>query len=105
MALSTTQLNADLAAMLADLTESATIGGTAYECNRVSLSRIEWEQRSREVMEATKVVLSFQESDFTTQPAVNSVVTYGGEVLRVLDKSESPDGLDLRLYLGARYSR
>lgn len=89
--------------MLADLTETATISSTDYECNRVSLSRLEWEQRPREVMEKTSVVLAFQLSDFTTEPAIGGTLTYGGEVLRILDKSYSPDGVDMRLYLASKY--
>lgn len=103
MALDTTALDADLNAILADLPETLTFGGTDYTCNRVRLSRRELAMRNREVVDQLRDAVSIQRSDFVTLPAVDDTVTYNGETLRVIDTDDSPDNLERRLYLGDRW--
>ena len=105
MAINTAQLDADLGAILADLPESVTIGVTVYQCNRCSMTKADYETRKRETVANTTQILAVQISDLSALPAVNHTVTYESTVYRILELAESPDGLELRLFLGGRYAK
>jgi hypothetical protein len=109
MVFSLAQSDLDLAAIHADMPEAMThpVGGTLYSVNRVSMSMINWEQRRREVTEKTRVVISLQISAVVgpaVAPAVNDLLTYDGETMLVLDTGESPEGQELRIFLGDQYA-
>jgi len=110
MVLSLAQLDTDLGNIHADLPEDMDfpVGGATYTVNRVSMSMINWEQRKRETVQKTLVIVSLQISDFidpAVVPAINDLVTYDSATMLVLDTGESPEGQELRLFLGDQYSQ
>jgi hypothetical protein len=105
MALSTTTLAADHAAILADLPETATIGATSYSCNRVSMQSRSLELQAGRFIADYGFSLSFAASELTTDPAIGSTLTYSGVVFRVIGTDLSPDGVERRVHLASRYSQ
>ncbi len=110
MVLSLSQFDTDLGNILADMPESMDfpVGGASYTVNRVSMSMINWEQRKREVVQKTRVIVSLKISDFISPlvpPDINNLVTYDGATMLVLDTGESPEGQELRLFLGGQFSQ
>ena len=108
MALDTSTIDSDLAAIHADLPETATISTEIITVNRVSLSSRDMARQSAEVLTNLRVSLSVQVTAITdagvSLPSEGNLITYSGDVLRVLAVEHSPDGQDVRLHLGDKYT-
>ena len=115
MVFSLSQSDTDLGNILADMPESYTdltrddsvVDAGPVVVNRVSMSQINWEQRKREVVSNTRVVISLQISAIDTSTKLGTVddtVVYDGATMRILDTSESPEGQELRYFLGEEWS-
>ncbi len=105
MAISLDALDADLNAIHDDLPETATFDGDSYTVNR--LGRItELDSRRTDFIVDYEFTLSWRIRDFNgSQPDEGSVVTFNGIDYRVLQAEESPDALELRTHLGAKFTR
>lgn len=105
MAISTTALAADHAAILADLPETMAHGvDTDITCNRVSMQARELAIQDRDFVATYRFTLSALASDFTATPVENDTVTYESTTWTVLRTDESPDGVDLRIHVGDEYA-
>jgi hypothetical protein len=69
------------------------------------MTRADYETRKRETVANTSQILAVQISDLSALPVVGDAVTYEATIYRILELAESPDGLELRLFLGGRYAR
>jgi hypothetical protein len=69
------------------------------------MTRADYETRKRETVANTSQILAVQISDLSALPVVGDAVTYEATIYRILEMAESPDGLELRLFLGGRYAR
>lgn len=104
MVMSHAQLSADHAAIIADLPETAIIGGTAYACNRVTMRFQELQARNRDFVDGYKFSLSFVYDDVSGfVPEPGDLITYNGTEYRVLSLDVSPDFEDLRIHLEDKY--
>jgi len=101
-------MDTTLTAIHADLTETATIGGESLVVNRVSLSSHERARQTAEVLTNLRVSISVQASALVTAgvsvPSDGDTLTYDSTVRRVLAVDHSPEGQDVRLHLGDKYT-
>jgi len=108
MALNAAILDSGLAAIHADLPETATIGGSSVAVNRVSLSSHDMARQSAEVLTNHRVSLSVAATALSNAavsvPSEGDTLTYNATVLRVLAVEHSAEGQDVRLHLGDRYT-
>ena len=103
MALNKTMLATHYAAILAQLPTTYTFDGTSYTGARSSVAI------DRLIMDAGRLdsyefTLMTDKSDFTTEPAVDDIITISSTKYRVLAREEDAAGLGLRLHLGHRFS-
>jgi len=108
MALDTAILDSDLAAIHADLPETATIGNEIVAVNRVSLSSRDMARQTAEVLTNLRVSLSVAATALSdaavSVPSEGDTLTYDSTVMRVLAVEHSPEGQDVRLHLGDKYT-
>jgi hypothetical protein len=105
MTWSRTAANTTWNSLLAEDAETATFSSTNYTCNRVSMRRVDLEERLADYISEYEFTLAFQYSDFTTAPTRGDLITYNSVVYRVLSTELSPDGADLRCHMGAKYAQ
>ena len=104
MAISLTQLDTDLAGLMADWSDTVTIGADAdVPCCRIQLRPSDLRALKAEVREHYEETIAVQKSAFTTVPTVGGKATRGTTVRRILGVPEMAGGLELRLHLGTEY--
>ena len=91
MALSTSVLDADIAALIADMPETLTFSGTSYTVTRSRLRRTDV-LAMEGLRDRYSCTFWIQASDFDTQPSMGDLVAVGGKNYRVLAKDT--DDLD-----------
>lgn len=103
MPLDTSQLDADVENIIADLPTLMTFSGDVYTVSRNSLDRSDL-TAVEGLREAYDFSVYLQVSDFGSTPEVDDEVIIDGVTLRVLRTSMQPAKQVLRLDLGEEYA-
>ena len=77
------------------------IGGVSVLCYPVAMRDNQLRNRDQTFRDEYETSLAIMAADASVDP--RDTVTYEGTVRRVLDTSESPDGLQIVLHLGRQY--
>jgi len=101
-----TLLEADARSMQADLPYTATIASTDYTCTLVELNFKEREFLNNTKNIKSEITLSFIIADLPSATAllINSLITFNGVEMRVLDQKISMDEIEQRVHLGKKYA-
>ena len=108
MVISTDALNETHGFLIADMPDTATVGGEVITCNR-SNRLAQKEGRRQDIIDGFMFTLIFQVSALAdagvSAPVPGNTITYRSTVYRVLDTDESPELLELRTIMGSRYQK
>lgn len=96
MTLSTTMLQSDLDYMIADLATSVTWNGTAYSCIVGDIGKSH-ELEIAGISGSATLTVVISKDDFSSYPAIGDRVTISAINYRVIDTSDSPDGISRTL--------
>ena len=99
MTISTTMLQADITYVIADLPESVTANGETHNCV-VSDITSEDDLELAGIVEGNGFVVVISLADWTTTPDTGQRVAIDSKNYRVLQVSDSPDGLARTLTCG-----
>ena len=105
MPLTTAQTDADLAAMLADLPDTLTMGAQTVAAARHWPASVVFEQLRAAYGREYVASVSSRSAAWTTAPVIGDIVTYSGDTRRVLEVETSPDGVQVVLHRGSQYGR